>query len=332
MANNNDWHTPAPGLTLPPGGGPGSAYVVIGSPSSGVLPASLIAYYAGLGQTIVAGIVSFDAAGNYTYEVWFYDLGLLSPTTAWGGNNAGVINEAYRIGTDNLGIANIILERDASMNSQMHLLNTSLMSFANNAACNFNDTSTILLANSAQMTLVNTSTISVQSGTLDLQAGGNLFVHGPFNIDSVSAARGLTAYTDSVAATAAIGAEAVVLTTPAMTFVDGRCYEVTWAGNVFGSVAAPGAFGFLRIRQTNLAGAIKAFTQVHLPAAGAQNYTISTIRIRRTTGAGNLNGNLVLTAQASAGTVTFSGAATDVRYLNVKDCGAETDYGNAITI
>lgn len=163
----------------------------------------------------------------------------------------------------------------------------------------------------------------------NLVVNGGLQTTGDFRIGTRSQGRGLAGYISSIVNSAAVGAEAVVLTTPTITFVNDRCYEVEWVGNAFPSVA--NNFMFVRVRQTNVAGALKAFAQYSLPAASGQQYCYGKFHIRRTAGT-DLATTLALTSQAVAGTVTWTGATTDVRYLKVSDCGAAADYPNAITI
>lgn len=134
---------------------------------------------------------------------------------------------------------------------------------------------------------------------------------------------------DSAAASAAVGAEATVLTTPSVTFKNGRCYEVEWAGNCTTAVA--NNFLLSRIRQTNLAGAVKIFHEQKLPDIGPQFYQYGKGFIKRTAGT-DLTDTLVLTSQGSAGNIQWTGAATDVRYVNVRDAGKASDFPNAITI
>lgn len=92
MANNNDWHTPGASLTLPFGSV--SPYVVI-SGNANELPADLIAFYAGFGETVVAGIVFQSAGTAYDYQVFVTAVG--GPAVCFGGkSNAGNIIEACR--------------------------------------------------------------------------------------------------------------------------------------------------------------------------------------------------------------------------------------------
>lgn len=143
----------------------------------------------------------------------------------------------------------------------------------------------------------------------------------------VSMARGLRARIDDINSSAAVGAETIVLTTPAMDFVEGRAYEVKWRGRTVSSVANTITY---QIRQTNLAGAILA-TMGDIRLAGALVSTLAdTVYIR--CDSGSFNDQLVLTLQASAGTGQMTGSATQVRYLEIRDCGAAADYANAFSI
>jgi hypothetical protein len=313
MANNNDWHTPSEGLTIPPGADVGSDRVVIGSPSSGVIPADLIAFYAP--EVIIAGIIAFTGT-TYSYQVWLAAGG--GPYTAFGGEDAGgIISESYRYFV--FGGTAIFDIGFKTFPEFLRIRQGSALEIQDNSQLHVEDTAVLDFASGTMLEMLSGSNLTIDTGS-------------NYSVDGVSAPRGLKAYIGSTGATGAIGAEAVVLTSAAMTFVDGRCYEVTWSHNVNGTVAAPGAFAFVRFRRTNLAGALLGFAQVHLPAAGAQNYGLGIVRVRRNAGAGNLVDNLVMTLQASAGTVTQTGAATDVRNFAIKDCGADGDYPNAIAI
>ncbi len=143
----------------------------------------------------------------------------------------------------------------------------------------------------------------------------------------VSMPRGLRSRVDDTASSAAVGAETIVLTTPAMDFIEGRCYEVKWRGRTVSSVANTVTY---QIRQTNLAGAIIA-TLGDIRLAGALTSTLfDTVYVR--CDSGSFNDQLVLTLQASAGTGQMTGSATQLRWLEIRDCGAAADYANAFSI
>jgi hypothetical protein len=147
-------------------------------------------------------------------------------------------------------------------------------------------------------------------------------------VDNVSMGRGLRAEVSSAVNSAAIGAEAVVLTTPAMTFYDGRCYQVWAEFDAFGSVANNPQ---INIRQTNLAGALLLEGQFNTAAGTAFGHVVFTGNVRRTAGS-DLTDNLVLTLQSGAGTVTQRGSATALRRMEIRDIGDSGKYPNAIAI
>jgi hypothetical protein len=150
-----------------------------------------------------------------------------------------------------------------------------------------------------------------------------------FQIQGFSQSRGLKKRIDSAANSAAIGAEAIVLTSPSVSFVDGRCYEVRYKGGVTASVANISTF---RVRKTNLVGQLLAAT-AWPSLAGALTFLAGedSIYVKNVSGA-NISAALVLTLQASAGTSTHLGSATLVRLLDIRDAGAAADFANAIAI
>lgn len=149
-----------------------------------------------------------------------------------------------------------------------------------------------------------------------------------FTIDGVSQARGLRSFVDTVASTAAIGAEAISLTLPAMNFLDTRCYRVEWAMRLDNSAASVVP---VRMRKTNLAGTQLLFSQFQRSAAQG-NTEFYAGYIKRDAGSDLNNVVLVQTMAATAGTATGRGAADTVRWCGVWDCGAAADYPNAFAI
>lgn len=149
-----------------------------------------------------------------------------------------------------------------------------------------------------------------------------------FQIDTREQGRGLLERIDAVAATAAIGAEAVTLTVPSATYRDGRCFAFRWRTQYTTTAAATISH---RIRRTNLAGGIRAAYAQVLGAASGGTDIYEECRLKNASGA-DITDTMVLTAQASAGTVTHTGAATNVRYLEVWDIGDEADFANAAQI
>lgn len=149
-----------------------------------------------------------------------------------------------------------------------------------------------------------------------------------FLIDLVSHGRGLLDRVDSTSSSAAVGAEAIVLTGNTITAKDGRAYRICWRLRAASSVANTITH---QVRKTNLAGAV--VDTCAFPAAGttAMNFYEECV-VKRTAGAGDLSINFVLTAAASTGTVTDQAGTTNVRFLEVWDCGAAADFPNALAL
>jgi hypothetical protein len=127
---------------------------------------------------------------------------------------------------------------------------------------------------------------------------------------------------ESAANSAAVGAEAVVLTATNCVFGAGRAAAISINSDMSSSVANIGTY---QIRKGTLAGTIWAIPWQGPVAVGAANNdgVNKTIYVRRAAAAGDLITDVVLTLAASAGTVTAQGGATFVRYLHIEDVGSE---------
>lgn len=152
----------------------------------------------------------------------------------------------------------------------------------------------------------------------------------PFLIDGVAADRGLRAQASSTVNSAAVGAEAVVLTTGAFTAYNNRAYKWKILNHLVGSVA--GANANAQVRLVNLAGAVLGFVSIPMAAAGPFYWCAGEGYFRRTAGTDLVGTNLVQTILTTAGTVTAFGGATGVRSIEVYDVGAAGDFPNAIAI
>lgn len=158
------------------------------------------------------------------------------------------------------------------------------------------------------------------------------FPGGAFTIDGFSAPRGRRDFVSSTANTAAIGAEAVVLTGNSITWRAGRAYEVIHEADGVGSIANNAAA--FQIRKTNLTGTIlrTGMTFEMSSTAGVNETCHSRTIIRNNTGS-HVVANIVLTlASLGGGTVTLAAAAAQVRYMEICDVGAASDYPSAVQI
>lgn len=145
----------------------------------------------------------------------------------------------------------------------------------------------------------------------------------------ISQPRGRKDFVSSTVATAAIAGETVVLTGNSIIWTDGRAYSVeAHQVSTSGGGATLALFNF---RRTNLAGAIKLGESVTISGGGLTTCQFRGI-IVNTSGA-DITDRVVLTlASFPAGTVTGNGAATTVRWLEIRDIGAATDYAGTIQI
>lgn len=151
--------------------------------------------------------------------------------------------------------------------------------------------------------------------------------HPAFNIDGKSAARGLLpgpSRIDSAAGTGNQTVEAIVATMPTVTIRQGRAYSLVAGGGLL--VWSAAATLNLRVRLTNLAGATYARWSWVTTAAG-QEPLITLAYIRHD--AADAAVDLVLTLEATAGNVSINAAANVVRFFELRDVGANTDYVNA---
>lgn len=139
--------------------------------------------------------------------------------------------------------------------------------------------------------------------------------------------RGLQARVGTITTGAAIGAETVDLTTPTFTAVGHRAYRVNYRGLNVASVAN---LVTMRVRRTNALGQLlSTYQKSHANTSGQSHFdSFYFVRAFST----NLSTTLVLTLQASVGTVTPTGSASLNRYLEVYDAGSSDDYPDAIAI
>jgi len=137
-------------------------------------------------------------------------------------------------------------------------------------------------------------------------------------------------FVSSTADTAAIAAEAVVLTGNSFTWRAGRAYALLFHQHTLPSVA--NTFVQFLVRKTNLAGAVLVAENIPTGAVAAAQMTCqSEMLIRNNTG-GDVTANVVLTMSPGAGTMTGKGAATNLRWMKALDIGAAADYPNAVQI
>ena len=126
--------------------------------------------------------------------------------------------------------------------------------------------------------------------------------------------RGIMQFNTASTTDASVTAEEIQITLPAFTAVTGRAYRISYYEPGFGSSVA--AAMTMRIRLTNLAGAIQQQGIVYNTGAQQQNGFITNI-VGFTTGSVVLVGTL----QNSAGTGTANRLGTAQGILIVEDIG-----------
>lgn len=161
---------------------------------------------------------------------------------------------------------------------------------------------------------------------IELNPGGE--TDGPNDPDlkayGISLPRGKRNGVIMATSTGAVGTtETVIATFPNMDFRAGRAYEMRNIGIATMSAAANTAA--FRFRKTNTAGQ---------QLANYGNWGVSTTTGEAihqtgrvfTVGSADVNATIVLTAQASAGTVTVNAGALFPRKAELWDCGAASDF------
>ena len=125
--------------------------------------------------------------------------------------------------------------------------------------------------------------------------------------------RGVMQYNTNSTTDASVTAEEIQITLSAFTGVAGRLYRISYYEPGFGSSVA--AAMTMRIRLTNLAGAVQQAGIVYNTGAQQQNGFIQNVV--------SLTGSTVLVAtlQNSAGTGTANRSATSQAILTIEDIG-----------
>jgi len=292
------WGTgPTEVIVIPPDGEvPGGNPIVIGGDIPGVGAAGLIFYW--------------------NWPTWGYRLNAIRHAGDVGLFTLAALNAITGVGHDMLavdydessGVGNVYIGEEFNASFSVHVFNPTLFD------------ELVTLAKGATVT---TGPLTVNSGATLALAAGSLFT-----IDGVSQPRGLKSRVDSAANSGAIGAEAIVLTAPSMTFKNGRCYEVKHRGGITASVANVST---IRFRKTNLAGQL-LYAVVWPAVAGALTFLAGDQFYVKNVSGADITAASVLTLQASAGTSTHLGSGTLVRELEIRDCGAAADYTNAAAI
>ena len=254
------------------------------------MPAELIAYYG----TIYAGILSRTSATSYIYRI-LYDA-TNDPTEAVGVVIGGVVREYSIL----YGTPNPILRMG------------------------FSDPSTTWFDTQAAILIDGTFNFTGALPAVFAGAGITISSFAPFAIDGVSQGRGLIDLKQLTVASGAIGAEAVIITGNSKTYKANRAYQVEWGGRLQSSAANVRT---LRVKKTNAVGQLLNVWQETV-VAGALDAD-RTHLCYFTVGGADVTAVIVLTAAASAGTVTQLAGATSSRNQRISDVGNSGLYPTA---
>lgn len=318
-------------VIVPSNAGPNDPRIEIGSD----MPADLIAKYAAVGspETIIGGIVWYKGTATqaYFFIILTVSAGASSRLCIGGRTeNTLAINEYFNIQVFSGGgfdvewgrftdaLANLMETNILANNMEFHDSNGFSPTLA------MSDTSAITLQDNSLIQLIGTAIFYMFDGTTQ-----RMFAGAELEYDGYSMSRGPRARDDSATGTAAVGAETVALTTGSVDLRAGRAYLIRWAQDQVSSVANVVAY---RVRRTGIAGTVVYLAQFAVPTgAGAQQRRSDSFYVANFTGA-DIADNFVLTHQPSAGTTTAIGSATQVRYLEVLDAGAASEYPAAFAI
>lgn len=317
-------------LIIPSTAGPNDARIEVGAD----MPADLVAKYGGLGdpETIVGGIVFYKGTATqaYFYLILTRSAGLSTRLCIGGRTESTLeIGEYFNIQVFNSGGFSITWGRfsDALATLMETTIINNNLTFEDDTFSPqliMSDNTSILMHDNASMTWIDTSIFYMFVGAIMRWFDG-----AELEYDGFSMGRGPRPRVDSATGTAAVAAETVALTTPNITFRNGRAYRVRWATDQVSSVANVVAF---RVRRTGIAGTVVYLAQFPVPTgAGAQHRKSDEFYLKNSSGA-DVTDVLVLTHRPSAGTTTGIGSATQVRYLEAEDCGEAGEYPNAFAI
>jgi hypothetical protein len=145
-----------------------------------------------------------------------------------------------------------------------------------------------------------------------------------FSIDGVSAARGFIDRVSGNTNSAGAVAETTVLTGNSVLFRNGRAFEVIVSADVLPLTAAGSCLLF--VRRNSVAGTLLAITSHPLSSTTAASHVHWRFVIVNNSGA-DINDNLIHSlASGTANQVREQGAPTQLRYMEIRDCGAVSQY------
>lgn len=146
--------------------------------------------------------------------------------------------------------------------------------------------------------------------------------------DLVSMPRSVVAFAGVASNSAAVGAEATVITTGFTAYRAGRVYEAMY----YGETVNPGVADTViyRCRRTNLAGALVMASAFILSTTPGNTQNCSGRFLF--TPSVDIGDTFVLTLQSVAGGAIMGGSSTSLRYFEIMDHGSTANFANVITV
>lgn len=159
------------------------------------LPADLVAFYAGIGETAIGGMVLWGSSTEYTYAILAFD-GAGTAKLVFGGRNAAFgVSEAQEIVPANGGsAATEIIAFGEHSNVQMEVFGTTTMFFFNTSTLQIQDSARVLVTTNATMQFQGTALSFINSGAhlemvgpsfIQIDSGASIEVEpgGVINVD-----------------------------------------------------------------------------------------------------------------------------------------------------
>lgn len=154
------------------------------------------------------------------------------------------------------------------------------------------------------------------------------FLNVDIEHNGTSMPRATKAFTGVASDSAAIGAEATVITAGGNLYVAGRVYEVMYYGDTVNPAVADTVV--YRCRRTNLAGALVMATAFMLSTTPGNTQNCSGRFLFTPTI--DFFDTFVLTMQSVAGGAIMGGNSTSLRYLEIMDRGSTANFANVIAV
>lgn len=312
---NSGWTADKLNLTLPPGATAPETFIYVGDADGD--PYGMLTYVG-----LDSGVVFYFGTAPYAYV-----FGIFQDFLAGVPTNDGHL---YLVGVDQIaGDILTILETDWIPQSAGGPLGMPIQIGEGLNFMFYESDETEMHAASGDVLISAGGTVTIGEHTTFPGSSWPTDIDGELYVRQNELGWGIWNSVGAAASSAAIGAETVVLTLPATTYIAGRAYRATVHAGVSGNTA--GALADMRLRKTNAAGAILAeLYRTELNTNGpvhAQHATCEFV-----VGANDVTATLVLTISASAGTVTQFGNATSARTITIEDIGSAAQVTSTVTV